>query len=174
MLAVDDVQWLDPSSASALTFALRRMGEQPVHVLLARRTGEPAEPSGLESAFETDRIERLPVGPLSLGALHTLLQARLGRTFSRPSLLRVHETSGGNPFYALELARALGADVNPTRPLPVPKTLEGLVRARLDELPAPDPRGAAARSRPSAVRPPSYFAGLDVTDASSIRPLTRM
>ena len=164
VLAVDDVQWLDPSSASALTFALRRMGEQPVHVLLARRTGEGAAPSGLESAFEADRIERLPVSPLSPGAIHTLLQARLGRTFSRPSLLRVHETSGGNPFYALELARVLGADVNPTRPLVVPETLEGLVRARLDDLP-PQTRDAlllaSALGRPTA----ELLADLGVTDA---------
>jgi len=163
VLAVDDVQWLDPSSASALTFALRRMGEQPVHVLLARRTGEQAEPSELESAFETDRIERLSVGPLTLGALHTLLQVRLGRTFSRPSLLRVHETSGGNPFYALELARAIGAGVDPTQPLPVPKTLEGLVRARLEELPAPTREAlllAVTVGRPSA----ENLASLDVTE----------
>ena len=163
VLAVDDVQWLDPSSASVLTFALRRMGEQPVHVLLARRTGERAEPSELESAFETDRVERLLVGPLTLGALHTLLQARLGRTFSRPSLLRVHETSGGNPFYALELARAIGAGVDPTQPLPVPETLEGLVRARLDELPAPTREAlllAVTVGRPSA----ELFASLGVTE----------
>jgi DNA-binding CsgD family transcriptional regulator len=163
VLAVDDVQWLDPSSASVLTFALRRMGEQPVHVLLARRTGERAAPSELESAFETDRIERLPVGPLSLGAVHTLLQARLGRTFSRPSLLRVHETSGGNPFYALELARALGANVDPTQPLRVPETLEGLVRARLDELPPATRESlllAVAAGRPSA----ELFGSLDVAE----------
>ena len=164
VLAVDDVQWLDPSSASVLTFALRRMGDQPVHVLLARRTGEEAALSGLESAFEADRIERLPVSPLSLGATHTLLQARLGRTFSRPSLLRVHETSGGNPFYALELARVLGASVDPTRPLVVPETLEGLVRARLDDLP-PQTRDAlllaSALGRPTV----KLLADVGVTDA---------
>jgi DNA-binding CsgD family transcriptional regulator len=164
VLAVDDVQWLDPSSASVLTFALRRMGEQPVHVLLARRIGERAAPSELESALETDRIERLPVGPLSLGALHTLLRARLGRTFSRPSLLRVHETSGGNPFYALELARAVGANVDPTQPLRVPETLEGLVRARLDELPPATRESlllAVAVGRPLA---DELFASLDVAE----------
>ena len=58
-----------------------------------------------------------------------------GATFARPTLLRLHEASGGNPFFALELARALGADVDPTQPLPVPATLEALVRARLDGLP---------------------------------------
>ena len=40
LLAIDDVQWLDPSSTSALAFALRRMDERPVLLLLARRLGE--------------------------------------------------------------------------------------------------------------------------------------
>ena len=43
--------------------------------------------------------------------------------------------SGGNPFYALELARALGDEAairDPTQPLPVPERLEELVSARLD------------------------------------------
>jgi DNA-binding CsgD family transcriptional regulator len=153
VLAVDDLQWLDPSSASALAFALRRMREQPILLLLARRLGEEAVPSELERAIEGDRVERLPVGPLSLGATHRFLQARLGRTFSRPTLLRVHEVSGGNPFYALELARVLSADVDPMEPLHVPATLEGLVRARLDGLPPATREGlllAAAVGRPSA------------------------
>ena len=154
VLAVDDLQWLDPSSTSALAFALRRMHEQPILLLLARRLGEQAVPSELERAIESDRVERLSIGPLSLGATHRVLQARLGRTFSRPTLLRVHEVSGGNPFYALELARVLpGADVDPTRPLRVPETLEGLVRVRLDGLPPTTRRAlllASAAGRPSA------------------------
>ena len=145
VLAIDDIQWLDPSSASVLTFALRRMGDQPVHVLLARRTDEGAAPSELESAFEPDRVERLPVGPLSLGAVHILLRARLGRTFSRPSLLRVHEASGGNPFYALELARVLGAETDPTQPLLVPETLEGSGPRATRRTSAPTRRRPATR-----------------------------
>jgi DNA-binding CsgD family transcriptional regulator len=153
VLAVDDLQWLDPSSTSALAFALRRMREQPILLLLTRRLGERAGSSELERAIEGDRVERLSIGPLSLGATHRVLQARLGRTFSRPTLLRVHEVSGGNPFYALELARVLSADVDPTEPLHVPETLEGLVRARLDGLPPATRQGlllASALGRPSA------------------------
>jgi DNA-binding CsgD family transcriptional regulator len=151
-LAIDDVQWLDPSSASALAFALRRVREQPIRVLLARRFGEGAEMSQLERAIEGEHFDRLSVGPLSLGATHQLLQARLGRPFARPTLLRVHETAGGNPFYALELAQALSADVDPMQPLRVPETLEGLVRARLDGLPPASRRAlllASVLSRPS-------------------------
>jgi DNA-binding CsgD family transcriptional regulator len=135
VLAVDDVQWLDSSSAGALAFALRRLREEPVLLLIARRLDDGAEPSDLERAMEAERVERLPVGPLSVGAMQALLRARLDRVFSRPALIRIHDTAGGNPFYALELARALGGDIDPTQPLPVPETLEALLRKRLDGLP---------------------------------------
>ena len=88
----------------------------------------------MEEALEPDAVERLRVGPLSIGAIHTLLQRRLGRPFARPTLRRLHEISGGNPFYALELARGLGsagATVDSLEPFPVPETLERLVGARL-------------------------------------------
>ena len=49
------------------------------------------------------------VGPLSVGAVHRLLSDRLGLTLSRPKLRRVHELSGGNPFFALELGGRFSA-----------------------------------------------------------------
>lgn len=134
VVAVDDVQWLDPSSAAALAFALRRLGAGVV-VLLARRVGEGIEPSPLEHALDAGDVERLRLGPLSVGAIQMVLRDELDRVFARPTLLRIHEASGGNPMYALELASALGADVDPTQPLPVPETLEELVDARLTGLP---------------------------------------
>ena len=127
VVAIDDVQWLDASSASALAFALRRL-DGVVRLVLARRR----EASELEQAVD---VERLRIGPLSVGALHRILQDRFGRPFPRQTLLRIHEQSGGNPFFALELARVLDEDVDPLGPLPVPATLEDLVRTRLDGLP---------------------------------------
>jgi DNA-binding CsgD family transcriptional regulator len=135
VVAIDDLQWLDPSSASALGFALRRLPEANLLLLWARRLGEGEQPSAVENALDQVRIDHVQVGPLSVGAIHQLLHARLDRTFARPTLLRLHEASGGNPFYALELARALGAEGavrDPTRPLPVPERLEELVSARLN------------------------------------------
>jgi hypothetical protein len=72
----------------------------------------------------------------AVGALHHLLRDRLDRTFPRQTLLRIHDQSGGNPSFALELGRALEADVDPLEPLPVPKTLEELLRVRIAGLPA--------------------------------------
>jgi DNA-binding CsgD family transcriptional regulator len=135
VLAIDDVQWLDASSASALAFALRRLPDADILLLLARRLGDGAQTSAVENAIESRRIERVRLGPLTVGAIHRLVYDRLGRTFARPTVVRLYETSGGNPFYALELARALGAHPavgDPTQPLPVPETLEGLLGARLE------------------------------------------
>ena len=121
VLAVDDIQWVDSSSASALVFALRRLRSERMLLLLARRLDERGEGPAVEEALEPDAVERLRVGPLSIGAIHTLLQRRLGRPFARPTLRRLQEISGGNPFYALELARGLGsagATVDSLEPFP--------------------------------------------------------
>jgi hypothetical protein len=134
LLAVDDVQWLDGSSADALAFALRRLAA-PLHVLLARRLEGALEAPALESSLPASSVDRLRVGPLSPGALQALVRTRLERVLPRPTLVRIHEMSGGNPFYALEIARALPEGLDPTQPLPVPETLDELVRTRIDALP---------------------------------------
>ena len=139
LIAIDDVQWLDDASTCALAFALRRLGDESILLLFARRVGNGLPTSEVEQTIDAERVQRLDVGPLSVGAIHRLLRRRLGRPFPRPTLLRLHEASGGNPFYALELARALDAEDtegDPTRPLHVPESLDRLVRGRLGDLSA--------------------------------------
>jgi predicted ATPase len=136
LLAVDDVQWLDPSSSSALAFALRRLGASHLLLLLGRRSVAGAKPSAVEHVLGADRVQRLALGPLSVGAIHKVLRDRLGVLFPRQTLLRIHERSGGNPFFALELARVLDGESDPLEELPVPETLEELVRVRISTLPA--------------------------------------
>ena len=64
VLAIDDVQWLDADSARALTFALRRLRDEPVLVLVARRGDRPAAlPLGLD-AWEDARVVRVRLDPL--------------------------------------------------------------------------------------------------------------
>jgi DNA-binding CsgD family transcriptional regulator len=139
LVAVDDAQWLDASSASVLGFALRRLATGPVAVLVARRgSGFGAAPLGLDRAVPPEGFHRRRLGPLSVGATHRLLRERLSMSFPRPTLVQLHETSGGNPFYALEVGRALkqsGARAAAGERLAVPTSLTGLVSARLAALP---------------------------------------
>jgi hypothetical protein len=136
LIAVDDVQWLDAASASVLAFALRRLAAAPVAILVTRRSSDKeAAPLGLDRAFPSELLRRLRLGPLSLGATHRLLRERLGVSFPRPALVQLHETSGGNPFYALELGREQsGRRAGAGERLTVPASLTGLVSARLAAL----------------------------------------
>ncbi|MDQ4082412.1 MAG: AAA family ATPase, partial [Actinomycetota bacterium] len=137
LVAVDDVQWLDLPSAAVLAFTVRRLRAERIAFLLARRLAPGSdEPPPLERAIPPERLDRLTLGPLTLGALHHLLHGNLGTAFARPRLRRVHELSGGNPFFALELGRALARGavaLEPGQPLPV--SLDALVRDRLASLP---------------------------------------
>ena len=156
VLAIDDAQWLDPPSADALAFAARRLRDEPIGFLLARRA-EASEESRveLETALDSERLTRLVIGPLDVRSLDRLLRAQLGRQFLRPALVELQRVSGGNPFFALELGRALlTRDVSPApgEPLPVPATLNELVRERLAGIPTEAREAAlvvAALSRPT-------------------------
>jgi DNA-binding CsgD family transcriptional regulator len=131
VIAVDDIQWLDEASASLLRYALARLETERVLALLTVR-GEP--PSWLGRSAPGGRLLELELGPLSIGALHELLRTRVDVAFPRPVLLRIWETSGGNPFFALEVARALqrrGRRPAPGEELPLPQSLEELVHERL-------------------------------------------
>ena len=156
LVAIDDLQWVDASSAAALRFALRRLRDEPVLVLATRRleAGLTA-PLELERMLGDERVLRVSVGPLSLGGVHELLVARLGFDASRSTLVRLQELAGGNPFYSLEIGRELiarGGELTPDEALPVPGSVSGLVQTRLARL-SPAARtvllAAAALARPT-------------------------
>jgi DNA-binding CsgD family transcriptional regulator len=108
LVALDDVQWLDPASAGVLQIALRRLRQEPIGLVATlRRAPELAAPLELEQAFPEGSLRRLTLGPLSLGPLHDLLEQRLALELTRPELVRVQEATAGNPFFALELGREL-------------------------------------------------------------------
>ena len=137
LVAIDDVQWLDPASARLLAFALRRAGNARIGLLATLREGpEQREPLGLGDAFEPGAFAELVLGPLSAGALQRLVRLRFDVRIPRPTMAAVHAASGGNPMFALEFARALKAEGEQARGLlPVPASLRDLVRERVERLP---------------------------------------
>jgi DNA-binding CsgD family transcriptional regulator len=129
LVAVDDFQWLDRPSADALLFALRRLGDESIGVLLAVR----GEARGLERDLGADGLS---VGPLAPAVLFQILKQRLGLELSPPQLAQLCEVTGGNPFFALEIGRQLSlTPPAPGHPLPVPGSLRETVGAGLARLP---------------------------------------
>src|SRR6266540_4141308 len=137
LLAIDDAQLRDRSSARVLEFVLRRLVQSRSRILLSARANQLAEsPLGLERPFPVERLQRLEIGPLSVGALGRLLRSRLDVSFT--PLLQLHRAATGNPFFALELARAVARKEGqpaPGAPLPVPANVQALLGERLARLP---------------------------------------
>ena len=135
LIAVDDAQWVDGSSAEILRFVFRRLEGERVGVLATVRDRPAEAPLGLDSAFAG--FHRLPVAPLSVGAIHRLLWGRLSLNLARPVLVRVHEAVGGNPLFALEVGRALAAGTIRADGVHIllPESLRVLMAERLGALP---------------------------------------
>jgi len=140
LVAIDDVDWLDASSARLLRFVLRRLRDESVGILFTVRAGDPdQDPLEVSAELPAGRVGRLWVGPLNVKAIDRVLRSRLGTSLQRTTLLQLHRTSGGNPFFALEIARALlqkRPTAEPGHALPVPESLQELIRGRLARLPA--------------------------------------
>jgi DNA-binding CsgD family transcriptional regulator len=139
IVAIDDVQWLDAPSARVLAFAVRRLSDEPIGLMCSLRLGSdsPGDPLDLDRALPDPNIRRLRVGPMDLEALGRLVRERTDTDLPRPILLRLHRVSGGNPFFALQVARAIareGRRPEPGRPLPVPEDLHELLGAQLATL----------------------------------------
>lgn len=136
LIAIDDVQWLDSPSAEVLAFVARRLEDERVGFLLAKRAGLP---SAFEQALERRRLERLDVGPLSFGATRRLLSERLGLSVSRQLMRRVVDVTLGNPLFVLELGRALVESGLPEfgEDIPVPAGVEDMLGTRVASLAAP-------------------------------------
>ena len=106
LLAIDDFQWLDEPTRRMLGYATRRC-RGPVAVLTTERADQAPDSTRELCPPDPTRLYRLHLGPLSLGALHHVVRQETGRSFARPTMVRIAEGSAGNPFFAVEIARSL-------------------------------------------------------------------
>lgn len=131
LIAIDDIQWLDQPTRDVVEFAVRRC-HGPVGVLIAWRTGEDAVAAMpvIDARSGTATVIHLP--PLRAGDLHQIVRASAGAQLVRSVVDRIVETSGGNPFFARELART--AVLNGYDPNALPDSLQSIVRHRIGQV----------------------------------------
>ena len=179
LVAADDVQWLDSASTATLAFVIRRLRSEPIAFLLGRRIeagrARDGEPS-LDARLASDDAERIAVGPLDAADVGRLIESRLDRRLAHPTVLRVHAASAGNPFYALELARAAGVEGDgPTPPDPaadpdLPESLRELLGSRIGALPAATRDALAVAAALSIATPERLSAALDGDPSTVLAP----
>ncbi|WP_024445706.1 ATP-binding protein [Mycolicibacterium iranicum] len=134
LIAIDDLQWLDPPSRTVVGFVARRFAG-PIALVATVRTeaSDDTDPAAWLELPHHGRLDRCTVEPMSLGALHAVISSNVGRRLARPLINRIHQVSGGNPFYALELARTLD-ETSSAAHSPLPASLSAVVRQRLSRV----------------------------------------
>ena len=160
---------MDLPSVRVLQFVARRLKDEALGLMAAVRTSDPDEdPLGLGGALDEDHVYRVHVGSLSVDAIERVLRDLVGEGFSRTTLLSIHEASGGNPFFAQEIGRALlrrGGEMTAGERPPIPERLQELVEDRLEGLPA---ETIEALEVVSALSAPTLDAIAGVTGAPAV------
>ncbi len=170
VVGIDDVHWLDHASERVLAFAVRRLRNERIGLLLARRADSgPVFPGDVENEGAMP-VTRLRLSALDADDLERLLRRHLGGQLERRSMTHLCRSSSGNPLFALQLGRAmLAGDVvdEDGVGLLIPATLQQVVADRLLAL-GPEAlavvQAASAAARPTTALIESVVANDRVGD----------
>ena len=136
VLVLDDLQWADGASLELIASFVRRAPQAAVLVAMALRTGQ-GDPTVLKAIGGIQRasaVQTIQLGPLPLESVRELVGGADGLDVEQ-----LHHQSGGNPFYALQLARSGGGEADgATAGGPeVPVAVARAIAAELDGLSPP-------------------------------------
>jgi len=155
LLAIDDSHWADEPSLRFLDYLAGRIEELPVLVTACARSTAPEAPVELiEGLRGAPAVDAIAPGALSEDGVEVLLAAVLSERPEHGFARAARRASGGNPFLATELARALAEDGVSPREESVervgaisPEAIANSVLTRLGRLPIE----AAEMARSAAV-----------------------
>ena len=122
LCVIDDAQWLDDASATALEFVARRVDADRIALLVAARDGEVRRFSALG-------LPDLRVDGLDAEAGGQLLAERVGVAIPLEVLSRLMEATGGNPLALVELPSLITpGQFSGREPLPWPLPMTDAVQ----------------------------------------------
>ena len=139
VMVVDDVHWLDPSSAGVVEEMVGIAARLPLVVLVGGRP-DPSRPAWLGD----DCVRSMPLEGLTEAETGELVRAVAGATVEDADVQRLHARTAGNPLFIGETVRAIveeGAITSDGRLAfgasagsVVPVTLRALLGSRIDAL----------------------------------------
>jgi DNA-binding CsgD family transcriptional regulator len=107
LLAVDDAHWGDDASLRWLAYLAARLGGIDASLIVTLRSGEPRSRAQALLAVRSAANATLRPRVLSEQAVAAIARRTLGTAADGDMSAGIHRATGGNPFYVLELLRAL-------------------------------------------------------------------
>jgi ABC-type oligopeptide transport system substrate-binding subunit/class 3 adenylate cyclase len=146
VVALDDLQWADPTSLHLVEALLPLTVTQPLILLLALRPERDSKAWSLRQQILTtwpEQVIEVNVGSLD-DAAATALLTHYAPQLSEPAIAYLLEKGGGNPLFLVEIMHTLeaegllAAEVDWSRvgldSLNLPDTVQGLLLAQIDRL----------------------------------------
>lgn len=99
LVVVDDLPQLDPLSVAVLA---QLASGGAITLLATARDGVPL-PEPMVALWTSDRALRIPIAPLTVDDVDSLLPLVLGNTVAHQTVVALHGASGGNPLFLREL-----------------------------------------------------------------------
>jgi DNA-binding SARP family transcriptional activator len=141
LVVLDDLQGADTTSVQLLGLLARHLPRAPVLLVVTARTVGEELPEAVGDCLA--RLAREPSATclrltgLGEDDVAALLAAQLGSPGDRSLATAVHDRTGGNPFFVVELSRwMVGAHDLHLDSVPVPPSVVEVLRTRLARLPA--------------------------------------
>jgi class 3 adenylate cyclase len=141
VLFLDDVHWMDKISEELFTYFSRSFVKSPILMVATYR------PEGAPTWAQGAHYQRLGLETLSSNSSIRLMRNILGGVALNPDLeKKLIERASGNPFFVEETVRELldrgelvkkgdtYVSVQPIDKLEVPRTIQGVLAARMDRL----------------------------------------
>jgi DNA-binding CsgD family transcriptional regulator/tetratricopeptide (TPR) repeat protein len=161
MVAIDDAQWLDPSSAGALLFALRRLHADRVLVLIAARPDaiEGLGPSWSKLLSDSGLVKRVPLPGLTGPEVVQLAESLGIGQLTLAAGQRLREHTDGHPLYVKALLSEIPREtLNFAHDsLPAPHSFAATVLAKMATI-SPDAQNLVAAAAVAGVRAPLRLA----------------
>ena len=131
IFVVEDLHWVDKASEDCLTFLVEHLAASPILFLAIYRPGY--RPPWMDKSYAT----QIALQPLSHQESLELVRSVLPSSPLPERLTRlILDKAEGNPFFLEEMSRAVAEQGNLQPSRAVPDTIQELLQARIDRLPA--------------------------------------
>ena len=108
VIVLDDMHWADHASLLLLQHLGRTLSDEPLLLMVSYRDTEHTHAAIFAELLREPVTREVHLGGLSAGSVARQLASIVGSDVADADARRIHQITGGNPFFVQEMGRVLG------------------------------------------------------------------